>query len=83
MGKKLTAMEMQRTGENPKVEGTQWTDVNLRAEAARSHARASIETRERTNVWTINHKERSELGNVFRRLDRGADLWDTLNRRQS
>ena len=57
--------------ENSRTTGTHQTGVNPRTKVARSHAPASIETQERTNVRAVNDEERSGSGNMFRRLDRG------------
>ena len=44
---------------------------------------ASVETRGRTdNAQTSNDEERRASGNVFRRLGRGSNIRDTLNRRR-
>ena len=63
--------------------GTQRTGVNLRVKVACSHMPTFVGTRGHTrSAWTGHNEGRSESRNVFRRLGRGADLRDTLNRRQ-
>ena len=57
--------------------------VKLRAKVARSHTPTSVGTRGDTGSARTGHNEgQSELGNVFKRLGRGADLRDILNKRR-
>ena len=76
-------MKVQRTGENPRAIETQWIGVNLWIEVAHSRKPTSIETRGRTdNTQASNDEVRSLSGIVFKRLGRGEDIGETLNRRQ-
>ena len=82
-GENLKAARTQRMKENPMAVRTQWTGVNPRAEVARSHTPTSVGTRGHTGSARTGHnKGRSESGNVFKRLGKGANLRDTLNRRR-
>ena len=82
MGENPRAIEKQRTGENLRATRTHQMGVNTRVKVARSHMLASIESRRHTdNIPTSNDEERSRSRNVFKRLGKGADLRDTLNKR--
>ena len=81
-GENLRAVKRQQTDENPRDVETQRTGVNPMSKFTRSHMPTSIETRGHTdNVRIGNDEEMSAYGNIFKKLCRGVDLWDTLNRR--
>ena len=81
-GENLRAVKKKRTGENPRAVEIQWIGVNPRAEIACSHLQDSTRTRRRTNnAQTGADQARSMPRNVFKRLGKGADMIDTLNKR--
>ena len=58
--------------------------LNPRAGAAHSHVLESQRNRARSEVVRAseNNPVRSIIGNVFKRLGKGADMRETLNRRR-